>query len=54
MTAAYLLPFAAGNFIYITAADLLPELASRTRDTVETTTAFVTGLVILLAATRLA
>lgn len=52
---AYLLPFAAGNFIYIAAADLLPEISSqtRTRDKVETTTAFVTGLVILLVATRL-
>ncbi len=52
---AYLLPFAAGNFIYICAADLLPELASqqRTRDKVETTAAFIAGLAILLAATRL-
>jgi zinc and cadmium transporter len=52
---AYLLPFAAGNFIYIAAADLLPELAAqtRTRDKVETTAAFVTGLVILLTATRI-
>ncbi len=46
---------AAGNSIYIAAADLLPELTSetRTRDKVETTTALVTGLLILLAATRL-
>jgi zinc and cadmium transporter len=52
---AYLLPFAAGNFIYISAADLLPELASqaRTRDKIETTAAFACGLGILLAATRL-
>ncbi len=52
---AYLLPFAAGNFIYIAAADLLPELASQTstRDKVETTAAFGFGLGILLAATRL-
>jgi zinc and cadmium transporter len=52
---AYLLPFAAGNFIYIAAADLLPELASQTRarDKLETTAAFVAGLAILVAATRL-
>jgi zinc and cadmium transporter len=52
---AYLLPFAAGNFIYIAAADLLPELASqtRTRDKVETTAAFACGLGLLLVATRL-
>jgi zinc and cadmium transporter len=52
---AYLLPFAAGNFVYIAAADLLPELAAqtRTRDKVETTAAFVCGLGLLLAATRL-
>jgi hypothetical protein len=42
----YLLPFAAGNSIYIAAADLLPEIAreTRARDKVETTTAFVLGL----------
>ena len=53
---AYLLPFAAGNFVYIAAADLLPEIASeeRTRDKVETTAAFMGGLAILLAATTLA
>jgi zinc and cadmium transporter len=52
---AYLLPFAAGNFVYIAAADLLPEITSepRTRDKIETSTAFACGLVILLAATRL-
>ena len=52
---AYLLPFAAGNFIYIAAADLLPLLASqpRTRDKLETTAAFVCGLGLLLAATQL-
>ena len=50
---AYLLPFAAGNFIYIAAADLLPELASQTRarDKLETTAAFVCGLALLLIAT---
>jgi zinc and cadmium transporter len=53
---AYLLPFAAGNFVYIAAADLLPEISSeeRTRDKLETTAAFLAGLVILLAATQLA
>ena len=53
---AYLLPFAAGNFIYIAAADLLPEITteSEAHDKVETTAAFVVGLLILLTATRLA
>jgi len=53
---AYLLPFAAGNFIYIAAADLLPQLAAqpRARDKLETTASFVAGLALLLAATRLA
>jgi zinc and cadmium transporter len=52
---AYLLPFAAGNFVYIAAADLVPELASEssTRSKVETTLAFVAGLAILLAATAI-
>ena len=52
---AYLLPFAAGNFIYIAAADLLPEITSqaRTRDKIETTAALLSGLAILLLATRL-
>jgi zinc and cadmium transporter len=53
---AYLLPFAAGNFIYIAAADLLPEITAEThtRDKLETSGAFVVGLAILLAATQLA
>jgi zinc and cadmium transporter len=53
---AYLLPFAAGNFVYIAAADLLPEITSeeRTRDKLETSAAFVAGLAILLAVTQLA
>jgi zinc and cadmium transporter len=53
---AYLLPFAAGNFIYIAAADLLPEITSeeRARDKLETSATFVAGLVILLVATQLA
>lgn len=47
---AYLLPFAAGNFIYIAAADLLPGLTAspRSRDKLETTAAFLAGLAILL------
>ncbi len=53
---AYLLPFAAGNFVYIAAADLLPEISSeeRARDKLETTAAFLAGLIVLLAATQLA
>lgn len=52
---AYLLPFAAGNFIYIAAADLLPEVTTqtRTRDKLETTVAFICGLALLLVATRI-
>ena len=53
---ASLLPFAAGNFIYIAAADLLPEIKveERMRDKLETSAAFVTGLAILLLVTRFA
>jgi zinc and cadmium transporter len=53
---AYLLPFAAGNFVYIAAADLLPEVTSeeRTRDKLETSAAFVVGLAMLLASTLIA
>lgn len=53
---AYLLPFAAGNFIYISAADLLPELTTQPHrhDKLVTTTAFLAGLAILFAATALA
>jgi zinc and cadmium transporter len=53
---AYLLPFAAGNFVYIAAADLLPEITSeeRVRDKIETTAAFFAGLGMLLAAAYLA
>lgn len=52
---AYLLPFAAGNFIYIAAADLLPEIKSESdmRDKIETTAAFVCGLALLALVTRL-
>lgn len=53
---AFLLPFAAGNFIYIAAADLLPEITAepRSRDKLETSVSFVVGLVFLLAVTLLA
>lgn len=52
----YLLPFAAGNFIYIAAADLLPEIAGQgnTRDKIETSAALAAGLGLLLAVTQLA
>ena len=52
----YLLPFAAGNFIYIAAADLIPEIAreTRARDKVETTTTFFLGLAVLLAVAQVA
>jgi len=54
-------PFAAGNFIYIASADLLPQITSTTgseyedkrrfptRDRVEQSAAFVVGLLVLLA-----
>ena len=50
-----LLPFAAGNFIYIAAADLIPEIAreTQTRDKLETSLAFLAGLGLLLAVTRI-
>jgi len=50
---AYLLPFAAGNFIYIASADLIPELATHRagRDKLETTASLLGGLAILYAAT---
>lgn len=43
------------RFIYIAAADLPSEITTqeRTRDNLETTAAFVVGLAVLLAATRL-
>ncbi len=43
--------FAAGNFIYIGAADLIPEIVreTRTRDKLETSAAFLMGLIILLS-----
>lgn len=47
----YLLPFAAGNFIYIAAADLIPEIKHTTnlRRSVMHFCAFVAGLGIMLA-----
>lgn len=48
---AFLIPFAAGNFIYIAAADLLPELSSSRewRDKLVHTAGFAAGLGVLLA-----
>jgi zinc and cadmium transporter len=53
---AHLLPFAAGNFVYIAAADLLPDITAtaRTRDTVETTVAVMVGLGVLFVTALLA
>jgi len=60
LTVAYLLPFAAGNFIYIAAADLIPQITTTEAATdmahkrlillrkVEQTSAFVAGLALLL------
>jgi zinc and cadmium transporter len=47
----YLLPFAAGNFIYIAAADLIPEIKHTTnlKRSVIHFCAFLAGLVIMLA-----
>lgn len=62
---ALLIPFAAGNFVYIAAADLIPQITATdryrvpaeivvvTRDKVEQSLAFGAGLVILLASTML-
>lgn len=52
---AYLLPFAAGNFIYIAAADLIPEITNSMTvvDRLETSAAFFAGLTILFGATQL-
>jgi zinc and cadmium transporter len=46
-----LVPFAAGNFVYIAAADLLPELrtGAGTRVPISTSAAFALGLAALLA-----
>jgi zinc and cadmium transporter len=47
---AFLLPFAAGNFIYIAAADLIPEVKQHARLSVNVLhfTAFAAGLALLL------
>jgi zinc and cadmium transporter len=62
---AFLVPFAAGNFVYIAAADLIPqvtatsryrvpaELVLVTRDKIEQSVAFALGLALLLASTVL-
>ena len=46
VTVTVLVPFAAGNFIYIAAADLLPQLTRQEglRDKVMHTVSFITGL----------
>lgn len=51
-----LIPFAAGNFIYIAVADLLPEITTSTvsREKVVHTVTFGAGLAILLAVTLIA
>ena len=51
-----LLPFAAGNFIYIGASDLLPEVAGQpsTRDKIESSATFLVGLLLLLAVVQVA
>jgi zinc and cadmium transporter len=53
---AYLLPFAAGNFVYIAAADLLPEITreEHARDKLITSGSFAVGLLLLLLATQAA
>ena len=50
---AYLLPFAAANFLYLAPADLVPELATQRsgRAKLETTASLLGGLAILYAAT---
>lgn len=65
VTVAFLVPFAAGNFIYIAAADLLPQITSTgpyedagrrlpaTRDKVEQSLAFLGGLLLLYGAALL-
>lgn len=48
---AVLIPFAAGNFIYIAPADLVPELITKpaAHDKAIHTTGFALGLVLLLS-----
>jgi zinc and cadmium transporter len=50
----FLLPFAAGNFIYIAAADLIPEThgAATSRQGLASFAAFLLGLVLLYALSR--
>jgi zinc and cadmium transporter len=58
---AVLVPFAAGNFIYIAAADLLPQVTSNgttdatrdARDKAETTVAFLAAMTLLFAVTAI-
>lgn len=62
---ALLVPFAAGNFVYIAAADLIPQITATdryrvpaelilvTRDKIEQSAAFGIGLALLLASTVL-
>ncbi|WP_339733520.1 ZIP family metal transporter [uncultured Gimesia sp.] len=47
----FLIPFAAGNFLYIGAADLIPEIkkSSDVRENIATFVAFICGLAVLLA-----
>jgi zinc and cadmium transporter len=49
---AYLIPFAAGNFVYIAAADLVPEVNRHPRAAVNAvnTSAFVVGVALMYAA----
>lgn len=48
--AAYLLPVAAGGFLYLSAADLVPELknAKTTKKTLATTITFLLGILLML------
>lgn len=50
MDVSFLVPFAAGNFLYIGAADLIPEIKKTTkvRESAKHFTAFVIGLALLL------
>jgi zinc and cadmium transporter len=47
---AYLLPVAAGGFLYLSAADLVPELknAKTTKKTLVTTATFILGILLML------
>ena len=46
----FLLPFAAGNFIYLAAADLIPEIKQEDNPTMNAIhfVSFITGLALLL------